>query len=685
MPVYTQNRGSDVHGALPQRTLDYLAHGAVKPNRNNELYFAAQQFKAAGYTLAETEARLLPIALSTRLTESEARSAITSGYNSDKVKDPIGQNFAGPPPSAFAGANHSAPPPPSSPAPQPKPKVNGLPAPIKDGFIVLLSAAFLPGEGVSIAGIEIDSGGHRHPGRGEVLTQERQIERAKRSPINKIYCDPDGVYIRINPMAFGGASDKDVTSYRYVLVEFDLDGNGHEIPKLDQYQALIDSPFPIKVIIHSGGKSLHAWIIVDAGNDIDLFKRRREIVYAYFAAWNVDPKNKNPSRYSRCPEINRNLYDETGALIGVGRQELLQINIGPANWAEYEANQTKTERDQIAAILAIRKINELPAAALPELIKGVLYRGGKMSFGGGSKSFKTWNLMHLLFCIANGLAYLGFPVLQGPVLLVDFELFAFEIRARFEAIARLYKIADPFFNISVITLRGEYLDFGHPVVNEVMTEKILAGAFVMFGFDPLYKALSGYEENSNSDVARVLRPFEKLTVVAQASFAYNQHFSKGNQATKDAIDRIAGAGSFGRDPDCLATFTPLKRESCFRVDIVERSFAPIPAFAVKWQHPVYLRDDSIDPDDLAPLPKRQGNSATANNDNLIMAALYAAEANGGLRFNELVRATGLHRQTLDRRLKALTAKGEIIHSAVTFTYQLSLKNSAQWKAQTAGK
>ena len=40
-----------------------------------------------------------------------------------------------------------------------------------------------------------------------------------------------------------------------------------------------------------------------------------------------------------------------------------------------------------------------------------------------------------------------------------------------------------------------------------------------------------------------------------AAILYAAHFSKGNQAGKDAIDRISGSGVFGRDADTLIILT----------------------------------------------------------------------------------------------------------------------------------
>ena len=38
-----------------------------------------------------------------------------------------------------------------------------------------------------------------------------------------------------------------------------------------------------------------------------------------------------------------------------------------------------------------------------ELIHGILHRGSKLVLGGGSKSFKTWNLLDLALCVSHGL------------------------------------------------------------------------------------------------------------------------------------------------------------------------------------------------------------------------------------------------------------------------------------------
>lgn len=73
------------HAQLPPRTLHYLLHGAPVGSRNPELYAAAQQFFAAGYTQHEAEQQLRPRAQADGLPDSEIDKTIASAYKSQQV------------------------------------------------------------------------------------------------------------------------------------------------------------------------------------------------------------------------------------------------------------------------------------------------------------------------------------------------------------------------------------------------------------------------------------------------------------------------------------------------------------------------------------------------------------------------------------------------------------------------
>jgi hypothetical protein len=135
-----------------------------------------------------------------------------------------------------------------------------------------------------------------------------------------------------------------------------------------------------------------------------------------------------------------------------------------------------------------------------------------------------------------------------------------------------------------------------------------------------------------------LRPFERLTVDCCSAFVYNQHFSKGNQSSKDPMDRIAGGGTFARDPDTIFTFTNHSEPDCFTVNVIQRSFKPVPPFVVRWQNPILVRDDSLDPEDLEKPKKSSTLSKSKGQTEMIMAALRAAESSGRREIYQVTRS-----------------------------------------------
>ena len=126
--------------------------------------------------------------------------------------------------------------------------------------------------------------------------------------------NPDaGAWIRFNPLDGNGVRNENVTAYNYALVESD------EMPIEEQYATLKALELPIACLVHSGGKSLHAIVKVDAP---DYREYRSRVDYLYTVCKKnglaVDQQNRNPSRLSRMPGVTRK---------GV-QQRLLAVNVG---------------------------------------------------------------------------------------------------------------------------------------------------------------------------------------------------------------------------------------------------------------------------------------------------------------------------------------------------------------------
>ncbi|MEI6656620.1 MAG: hypothetical protein WCP45_17795, partial [Verrucomicrobiota bacterium] len=110
-----------------------------------------------------------------------------------------------------------------------------------------------------------------------------------------------------------------------------------------------------------------------------------------------------------------------------------------------------------------------------------------------------------------------------------------------------------------------------------------------------YKGLGSRNENDAGDIASLLNEVEQLAVKSGAAVVFGAHFSKGNQAGKDSIDRIGGSGVFARDPDVILTMTPHEDADAHVIDLTLRTLPPVPAFVVRWADTLFVTDREADP------------------------------------------------------------------------------------------
>lgn len=118
--------------------------------------------------------------------------------------------------------------------------------------------------------------------------------------------------------------------------------------------------------------------------------------------------------------------------------------------------------------------------------------------------------------------------------------------------------------------------------------------------DPLYKVMDG-DENSNSDIGRMVGQFDRIARETGASVIYAHHFAKGTGGDRDTIDRGAGAGTFSRDPDAILTMTQLDMEdevneihTAWRMEYVLREFPNHKPVSFWWEHPLHRIDPMLD-------------------------------------------------------------------------------------------
>lgn len=353
--------------------------------------------------------------------------------------------------------------------------------------------------------------------------------------------DPEGgAWIRFNPLDGKGVRNENVTDYRYALVESD----GMEIEK--QNAILRELELPIACLVHSGRKSLHAIVKVDAA-DYHEYRKRVDYLYAICQknGMQVDTQNRNPSRLSRMPGVMR----------GERKQFLVDTNIGKASWNEWQ-EWIEGINDDLPDPEGLESVwNDMPDLS-PCLIDNVLRKGHKMLIAGPSKAGKSFLLIELCIAIAEGKKWLQWPCAQGKVLYVNLELDRASCLHRFKDVYQALGISpDHLQNIDIWNLRGK------SVPMDKLAPKLIRRAakknYVAVVIDPIYKVITG-DENSADQMANFCNQFDKVCTELRCAVIYCHHHSKGSQGSKKSMDRASGSGVFARDPDALLDLIELE-------------------------------------------------------------------------------------------------------------------------------
>jgi len=345
---------------------------------------------------------------------------------------------------------------------------------------------------------------------------------------------PDaGAWIRFNPLDGKGVKNDNVTEYRYALVESDT----QEIEK--QYAILQKLELPIAILVHSGGKSLHAIVKINAA-DYNEYRKRVNYLYDICAKNElvIDTQNRNPSRLSRMPGVMRK----------GNKQYIVAKNIGKESfegWQEWieSVNDDLPEPENIGSLW-----EHMPELA-PVLIEGILRMGHKLLLAGPSKAGKSFSLIALCCAIAEGMKWLGWQCAQGPVLYVNLELDRASCLRRFkEQYAALGYEPKNIKNIDVWNLRGKSMPM------DLLAPKLIRRAakkgYIAIVIDPIYKVITG-DENSADQMAKFCNQFDMVCTQLECAVIYCHHHSKGQQGQKRSMDRASGSGVFARDPDAM--------------------------------------------------------------------------------------------------------------------------------------
>lgn len=394
--------------------------------------------------------------------------------------------------------------------------------------------------------------GERKPTRGNYdRTAGQLIEELRKcgDDLGAVLGDYDpgtGAWIRFNPLDGRGVKNENVTGFRYALIESDS-------MDLGEQNALIrELELPVACLVYSGGKSLHAIVHVDASS-YEEYRTRVDYLYTVCEknGLKIDRQNRNPSRLSRLPGATRNGH----------KQFLVETNIGKASWNEWREWMESVSDDLPDPEGDLT--TDLPPLA-PPLIEGVLRQGHKMLLAGPSKAGKSFALIELSICIAEGLPWLGFQCAQGRVMYVNLELDRASCLHRFRDVRQAMG-APSRHSVDIWNLRGRSIPMDK--LAPKLIRRAMKKNYIAIVIDPIYKVITG-DENSADQMARFCNQFDKVCTELGCAVIYCHHHSKGAQGGKRAMDRASGSGVFARDPDALLDLIELPVSEDLRKQVV---------------------------------------------------------------------------------------------------------------------
>ncbi|OMF04021.1 DNA primase [Paenibacillus amylolyticus] len=390
-----------------------------------------------------------------------------------------------------------------------------------------------------------------------------------------------GAWIRFNPLDGKGVKNDNVTEFRYALVESDT----MDIEK--QNAIMRELELPIAVMVYSGGKSVHAIVKVDAA-DYDEYRKRVDYLYNVCKknGLNIDKQNRNPSRLSRMPGVERNGK----------KQFIVDTNIGRASWAEWHEWIEGVNDDLPDPESLTDYWDNMPVLA-PPLIHGVLRQGHKMLMAGPSKAGKSFALIELSIALAEGDKWLGWQCTKGKVLYVNLELDRASALHRFKDVYQALGLPPKNIgNIDIWNLRGK------TVPMDKLAPKLIRRSakkdYIAVIIDPIYKVLTG-DENSADQMAHFTNQFDKVATELGASVIYCHHHSKGSQGGKKSMDRASGSGVFARDPDALIDLVELDIPEALRNQEENKAICAMYQRLFEQYNPAYLQEQVSQDDQLS--------------------------------------------------------------------------------------
>ena len=328
---------------------------------------------------------------------------------------------------------------------------------------------------------------------------------------------------------------------RFVVIEFDDMEENVQVSMIKHLSQFL----PLVLVLHSGGKSFHAWF-----NGCDSSEERVLAFRRHAASLGADKAVFTRCQMVRMPNQYREENGNLQELHYFAPLNLPSSTQSPSiNFDKYpRAPELVASKSNTIKVPTIESLSEFKANCSPEpyeLLEGTIYKGCKVALAGQSKAGKSHLAMQLAHAISTGNDFLGMSTRKSKVLYLNLELPDFVVNRRYAALES--KISDNSDNPNLYISNGRGNWSGIESL-DMMVDEIIEKGIGLIVVDPFYK-VHDIDEIDQASVKKVLRSFDEITDKTDATLVYIHHFNKGKASDKNNIDLLAGSGVLARDFD----------------------------------------------------------------------------------------------------------------------------------------
>lgn len=182
-----------------------------------------------------------------------------------------------------------------------------------------------------------------------------------------------------------------------------------------------------------------------------------------------------------------------------------------------------------------------PQPPIDWIVNGLISAGSVNIFYGEGGSKKTWALLDMAICVANGDDWIGFKTCRSNVLIIDEESGKRRILRRLGDVIRGHN-ADEQTPVHVISLAG--FDLGDNAWIAELTAKIVVTSSKLIIIDALADVMPGRDENLVKDVQPIFLALRQIAELLQVAIIIIHHANKskgdyrGSTAIKGALDLL---------------------------------------------------------------------------------------------------------------------------------------------------